>query len=92
MSKYNEIRALYAYCLKQGINARLESLYDGFAIRFPDGSDIVQHNGSYGNAEGCVEPAVWNCRNNFSAMTLKHAKQLVRRNRERLNKPMEVSQ
>lgn len=85
--KYREILSLYSYCLNQGVNARLEAFRDGYAVRFPDGSDFVQHESSYGSAVGCVEPAVEGCRNNFTAMTLAHAKQLVRRNRERLNRP-----
>lgn len=88
--RYGEIRELYRYCVKQGINAKIEELYDGYAVRFPDGSDFVQHYGSYGSSEGCVEPAVNGCRNNYTAMTLEHAKRLVRRNRERLNKSKEM--
>lgn len=62
-------------------------LYDGYKIWFPDGSDFVQHFGSYGSSSGCVEPAVNGCRNNYTAMPLEHAKRLVRRNRNRLNTP-----
>ena len=34
--EYNEIKELYKYCVKIGINAVLETLYDGHAIRFPN--------------------------------------------------------
>ena len=40
--EYNEIKELYKYCVKIGINAVLETLCDGYAIRFPDGCDFVQ--------------------------------------------------
>ena len=46
--EYNEIKELYKYCVKIGINAVLETLCDGYAIRFPDGGDFVQHQYSYG--------------------------------------------
>lgn len=89
MAEYREIQRLYFYCLKQGINAKLEPLYDGYAIRFPDGSDFAQHRGSYGCECGCIEPAVNGCRKNYTAMALKNAKRLVKRNRKRLNTPKE---
>lgn len=56
--EYNEIKELYKYCVKIGINAVLETLCDGYAIRFPDGGDFVQHQYSYGGDLGYVEPAI----------------------------------
>lgn len=90
MESYREIIELYDYCIKIGVDATLEELHDGWAIRFPDGSDFIQHRSSYGCECGCVEPAVNGCRKNYAAMTLKNAKQLVKRYKGRLNKPKEV--
>ncbi len=87
MESYREIVELYGYCVKIGINANLEECHDGWAIRFPDGSDFIQHHSSYGVGHGCVEPAVNGCRKNYAAMTLKHAKQLVKRRKDYLNIP-----
>ena len=42
--EYNEIKELYKYCVKIGINAVLETLCDGYAIRFPDGGDLFSIN------------------------------------------------
>lgn len=83
--KYTEIQALFNYCIKIGIKARFETLYDGYAIRFPDGGDFVQHNGSYGSHNGCVEPAI-SCKLDYTAVPLKNAIALVRYHKDRLNK------
>ena len=53
---YQEIVKLYQWCKEQGIPCTLTSLWDGYQIRFLDGADVVQHSGSYGSANGCVEP------------------------------------
>lgn len=55
---FNEIIKLYEWVVANyGTTARLEKLWDGYAIRFPSGADIVQHSGSYRAKEGYVEPA-----------------------------------
>lgn len=42
-AKYTEICALYHFCVDLGIKCTIEHLYDGYAVRFPDGSDFAQH-------------------------------------------------
>ena len=54
---YQEIVKLYQWCKENLIECTLEPLWDGYQIRFFDGSDVVQHSGSYGSSYGCVEPA-----------------------------------
>jgi hypothetical protein len=83
--KYAEIRKLYRYCLTIGINAELEPMFDGYAIRFVSGGDFIQHLGSYGHDIGCVEPAI-GCRLDYTAVPLKNAKALVKHHKERLNR------
>lgn len=83
--KYDEIKELYDYCIEIGINAKLETLYDGYAIRFVGGWYFIQHFYSYGSRIGCVEPAI-GCRLDYTAVPLKNAKALVRYHKERLNR------
>ena len=80
---YREIIELFDYCKKLGINAELIPHFDGYVIRFPNGSDFIQHKHSYGCNNGCVEPAVGS-RLDYSAVPLKNAKALVRRHRDKL--------
>jgi hypothetical protein len=84
-SKYKEILELYRYCEKLSIPAIIEPCFDGFAIRFLSGYDFVQHKYSYGASVGCVEPAIGS-RLDYTAVELKNAKRLVKRNKERLCK------
>ena len=56
--KYTGICALYHFCVDLGIKCTIERLHDGYAVRFPDGSDFAQHHGTYGGTEGCVEPTI----------------------------------
>lgn len=81
---YEEIKLLHLYCLKQGIDAKLDFLYDGYKITFPNGGDFVQHQFSYGSDAGFVEPAI-GCRADYNAVSLENAKRLIRRHKERLN-------
>jgi hypothetical protein len=87
LEKYKEILELHKYCEKTGVECRLEKLYDGYALRFNNGGDFVQHKGSYGCDVGCVEPAI-ECRLDYSAVPLKNAIELVRRHKDRLNKAL----
>lgn len=84
MSKYNEIHELYEYCKKIGVIAEKSPLYDGFIIRFKNGGDVIQHYRSYGSVCGCVEFAIGS-RADYKATSLKYAKTLIRRNKEKLN-------
>ena len=86
--EYNEIKELHKYCVKIGINAVLETLCDGYAIRFPDGSDFVQHQYSYGGDLSYVEPAIGS-KADYSAVSLKNAKTLVKRHKDKLNRSKE---
>lgn len=83
--KYTEIQELFKYCVKLGIDARLERFFDGYAIRFPNGDDFEQHEGSCGSSFGYVEPAI-SCRRDYTPVSLIMAKALVRYNKDRLNR------
>ena len=83
--KYAEIQELYDYCIKIGINARIHTLYDGYILVFPNASDFVQHQYSYGSRVGCVEPLILS-RLDCTAVSLKQAKALVKYHKDRLNR------
>ena len=85
MKKYKEIGQLYKYCTKIGIVCTMEKLYDGYKIFFPKSKgDFVQHRGSYGADYGRIEPAI-GCRLDYSAVSLKRAKALVKYHKAKLN-------
>lgn len=84
--KYGEILALYLYCVEVRMDARLERLHDGWAIRFPNGGDFAQHAGTYGAHDGFVEPAI-GCEADYSPVSLRDAEKLICENRERLVTP-----
>ena len=84
---YKEILELKKYCNKIGVNCSYERLLDGFAIRFKNGGDVVQHFGSYGSESGCVEFGYTGFkRTDFHATPLKKAKEFVKRNKYKLNR------
>lgn len=83
-AKYTEIRALYHFCVDLGIKCTIEHLYDGYAVRFPDGSDFAQHHGTYGGMEGCVEPAIGDSEFDYTAVGLTLAKELVKKHKGKL--------
>lgn len=83
-AKYTEIRALYHFCVDLGIKCTIEHLYDGYAVRFPDGSDFKQHHGTYGGTEGCVEPAIGDSEFDYTAVGLNLAKELVKKHKGKL--------
>lgn len=83
VTKYPEIKALYRYCFKHGIPCNIQPLCDGYKIIFPSGGDFVQHEYSYGSSRGCVEPAI-GCRADYTAVTLRNAKEIVRRHKSKL--------
>ena len=83
--KYKEILELYDFCLKMEIDAKLEQLFDGFKLSFPNGGDFVQHYASYGGKYGYVEPAI-GCNRDYTAVEVSMAKLLVRRNKYILNR------
>ena len=79
--KYTEICALYHFCVDLGIKCTIERLHDGYAVRFPDGSDFAQHHGTYGGTEGCVEPAIGDSEFDYTAVGLNLAKELVKKHK-----------
>ena len=89
--RYREILKLYKYCQKTGVECRLEKIFDGYAIRFNNGGDFIQHHGSYGCDCGCVEPAIGS-RLDYTAVPLQNAIALVRRHKDKLNKALERSE
>ena len=84
--KYREILALYLYCVEVRMDARLERLHDGWAIRFPNGGDFAQHAGTYGTNDGFVEPAIGG-EADYSPVSLREAEKLICENRKRLMTP-----
>lgn len=84
--KYTEICALFHFCADLGIKCTIESLHDGYAVRFPDGSDFAQHRGTYGGTEGCVEPAIGDDEFDYSAVGLNLAKELVKKYKGKLSR------
>lgn len=82
--KYTEICALYHFCVDLGIKCTIERLHDGYAVRFPDGSDFAQHHGTYGGTEGCVEPAIGDPEFDYTAVGLNLAKELVKKHKGKL--------
>lgn len=82
--EYTEILELYLFCKEHGVNAELKFLYDGFKIAFPDGSDFIQHNRSYGCHDGCVEPAIGSPYD-YTGIELSDAKSLVIIYKNKLN-------
>lgn len=82
--KYTEICALYHFCVDLGIKCTIERLHDGYAVRFPDGSDFAQHHGTYGGTEGCVEPAIGDHEFDYTAVGLNLAKELVKKHKGKL--------
>ena len=83
-AKYTEIRALYHFCVDLGIKCTIEHLYDGYAVRFPDGSDFARHHGTYGGTEGYVEPAIGDSEFDYTAVDLNLAKELVKKHKGKL--------
>lgn len=73
---YDEIEELYEYCKGLKIPCKLEPLYDGYKLVFPNEGDFVQHSFSYGSAHGRIEPAI-GCDFDYTACTLSVAKRLV---------------
>lgn len=83
-AEYTEIWALYHFCVDLGIKCTIERLHDGYAVRFPDGSDFAQHHGTYGGTEGCVEPAIGDSEFDYTAVGLNLAKELVKKHKGKL--------
>jgi len=86
MEKYPEILELADYCNSIELPVLVERLHDGYAVRFPNGGDFVQHHFSYGAESGCVEPAI-GCDDDYSAVELSRAKNLVIWHRISLERP-----
>ena len=75
---YKEIQELYKWCVAANISCTLESLYDGYKIKFSDGADMVQHCGSYRGKEGYIEPAGFSEEYDYSPVALIYCWVLIR--------------
>lgn len=84
--KYTEILKLRKFCENHGVEVQLERLHDGYALRFNNGADFIQHQYSYGSDVGCVEPGGISKKLDYTAVPLKKAKALVRTHKDKLNK------
>lgn len=84
--RYTEVLKLRKYCEKIGVDVVLDTIHDGYRIRFNNGADFVQHQYSYGGVDGYVKPAGISKKLDCSAITLEQAKTLVRNHKEKLNK------
>lgn len=72
---FSEILELYDWCVGHSIPCSLTRLWSGYKIEFPDHSDFVQHEGSYGSKIGCVEPAGFSI--SYAAVSIDTAKELI---------------
>ena len=82
--RYIDIHKLFFYCKTIGVYAEISPLFDGWKITFKNGSDVIQHRYSYGSVYGCVEFAIGS-RADYRPTSLKNAKAIVRRHKEKLN-------
>ena len=82
--KYRSILKLKEYCDELGIECKLSTMFDGYRIDFRNG-DVIQHEYSYGADEGCVEFAI-GCKADYTAVTLKNAKAIIKRHKEKMIK------
>ena len=86
MIMYNEILQLEKFCKEIGVECKLEKLWEGHAIRFNNGGDAVQHDGSYGSKCGCVEFGYTGFEEvDFCATKLDKAKEFVIEHKDKLN-------
>ena len=65
---YSEILEIAKVCDENDIPYDLSNLWGGYKLLFEDDADIVQHSGSYGSANGCVEPAGFGQNIDYSAV------------------------
>ena len=80
---YIEILKLYGYCVMLGIKCEITELLDGYKITF-EGGDVVQHKYSNDSDKGCVEFAI-GCRKDCCGVSLKSAKAIVKRRKDKLS-------
>ena len=52
--EYNEIWELFTWLIVEGFPCTIDHLFEGAKIDLTHG-DVVQHSGSYGSQNGCVE-------------------------------------
>ena len=87
---YKEILELEKYCDDIGVETRKETLLDGYVLRFNNGGDVVQHQGSYGGKAGCVEFGYTGFEEvDFKATLLEKAKEFVAEHKYELNEVAE---
>ena len=87
-NEYTAIIELSLYCTTLGIPHQLKEYQDGYIILFDaikneEYHDVAQHDGIYGSHHNRVEFAI-GCEEDFSAIKLEAAKQIIYDNRIRL--------
>ena len=86
---YKEILELEKFCEKIGVETHKEELFDGYVLKFNNGSDVIQHGGSYGHNIGCVEFGYTGVESrDFCATPLEKAKDFVHKYKRKLNKSL----
>ncbi len=95
--EYNEIWKLFTWLVEEGFPCTIDHLYDGAIINLTHG-DVVQHKGSYGSQNGCVEFGYTGLADiefcttteydniDFCAIPLEKAKKIFLNNREYFSK------
>lgn len=95
--EYNEIWELFVWLTAQEFPCTIEHCFDGAKINLTHG-DVVQHSGSYGSQNGCVEFGYTGLADiefcttteydniDFCAIPLDKAKQIFLNNREYFTK------
>ena len=91
--EYNEIWELFTWLIEEGFPCTIDHLFDGAKIDLTHG-DVVQHSGSYGSQNGCVEFGYTGLKDidfctatgfediDFCAIPLEKAKQIFLNNKE----------
>jgi len=84
--EYNEIWELFTWLMEEGFPCTIDHLFDGVKIDLTHG-DVVQHSGSYGSQNGCVEFGYTGLEDiDFCAIPLDKAKAIFLNNREYFSK------
>ena len=84
MTRYSQIKELYEFCKEHEVKCELETLFDGYVIKFNHrrGGDVVQHRGSYGSQSGMLEFGFTGYDEvDFKPVTLTEAKDFIARHK-----------
>lgn len=82
---YEEILELEKFCSEIGVDTEKIPLLDGYCLKFNNGGDVIQHSGSYGSKNGCVEFGYTGFTIDFKAIPLKAAKDFIKRKKNSFN-------